>query len=513
MAMLEEQAQSASSDRDTLLEWISRLRAARQREGERMGVVPPCMVPSMRLKLDADDLALLGWMELLGGRPAEAAGYFAQQQAVLQASDEAMWRAYSGTDSVRPISTPTPLLTFPARWDWRERGVVSPVGDQGDCGACYAFATIANIESKMAIDSGRWVDLSENQAKACIWSSLGDLNDQLHGGCAGGNAMMVANLLSLKGTVLEECDPYVARASPCTTGCAYQKTVLGWSLVEHDQAPDPAELKRALLKNGPLSAQIFVGEGGSWETEYSQYDGSYTLFDPSEDAPNHDVLLVGWDDTLTHDGGAGAWVFKESAGTRWGDDGYGTIAYGSASLGQNYSFLTEWQEYDPTGEVLHYDEASWDSRLGYESTTGWVLGRFTPDRDSWATRVEFWTTDRTLDVDVFVYDSFNGAEPSTLLFEKENLCYDEAGYHSVRLDPPLRLRAGDEVVAVLKLTNATSELPIAIDKRGPLQHRVTYASPKGLAGSWRDLASSDAHPGNAGIRLRTSANDSITGSP
>lgn len=43
------------------------------------------------------------------------------------------------------------FFDLPQKKDWRKNGKVSPVQDQGRCGSCYAFATVANCESFKAI--------------------------------------------------------------------------------------------------------------------------------------------------------------------------------------------------------------------------------------------------------------------------------------------------------------------------------------------------------------------------
>jgi C1A family cysteine protease len=61
---------------------------------------------------------------------------------------------------------------LPSKWDWRHQGVVTRVQDQNPCGACYAFASLANFESKLLIDSAGTFDFSENHAKECNWREL-----------------------------------------------------------------------------------------------------------------------------------------------------------------------------------------------------------------------------------------------------------------------------------------------------------------------------------------------------
>ena len=64
--------------------------------------------------------------------------------------------------------------------------------------------------------------------------------------------------------------------------------------------------------------------GTSWGEEFGSYDGSYTLYYDGPEEPNHAVLIVGWDDSLTHAEGSGGWIVKNSWGTEWG----GTCGHG-----------------------------------------------------------------------------------------------------------------------------------------------------------------------------------------
>ena len=78
---------------------------------------------------------------------------------------------------------------------------------------------------------------------------------------------------------------------------------------------------------------MYHGKDDAWYDEFNSYDGSYTLYHPGAEAPAHIVLIVGWDDSLSHAGGTGGWIVKNSWGTQWGKEGFFTIAYGSASIG------------------------------------------------------------------------------------------------------------------------------------------------------------------------------------
>ena len=125
-----------------------------------------------------------------------------------------------------------------------------------------------------------------------------------------------------------------------------------------------------------------------------------------------------------------------------------------------------------------------------------------PAAATYATRVEFWTDDRTTDVDVYLYDHFDGGALGRLLSRKLNLSFSEAGYHSVLLDTPVPVAAGNDVYAAVKITNAAGKNPIVADFRGPHETGRTWISADGS--DWLDLGA-QLSPSDAGIRLRTSA--------
>jgi C1A family cysteine protease len=392
---------------------------------------------------------------------------------------------------------------LPSRWDWREQGVVTQVQNQGNCGACYAFASLANFESKLQIDSAGSIDFSENNAKECPWRAPS---------CGGSNYWEMAGWFAQKGTVLESCDLYVDSNVNCNNTCPYIKTLLDWRVISEDQVPDPNVLKGYIQTYGPVYVSMYAGDNfdTDWWHEFSDYDGSYTLYYEGAHDPNHAVLIVGWDDSLSHAGGTGGWIVKNSWGTDWGglcgygtERGYFTIAYGSAGIGKNSSFIYAWQDYDTEGGIMYYDEVGLTSAWGCSnSTTGWGQVKFIPSSSTYVTRVEFYTTDHTTDVDVYIYGDFDGKAPTNLLWSGLDYSFAEAGYHGVDLDPPLVVMEGDDVIAVVKFTNDSFEYPIPADSEGPFEMRRTYISCDGSHGSWYDLGAGKWD--DVAIRLRTS---------
>ena len=404
---------------------------------------------------------------------------------------------------------------LPSAWDWREQGKVTSIKYQGStCGACYTFSYIATIESKVLIDSGDTYDFSENHAKECNWWELSDYIGPYGplGSCDGGHSWMMTSLFSQKGTMHESCNPYVDSDVECVTTCplsvSYWKTVLDWGVISGGVVPSTDVLKAYIHEYGPVDCGIYTGDESdpSWESEFGYYDGSYTLYyDGGIDYTTHAVSIVGWDDSLPHDGGSGGWIVKNSWGPGWGgacgygtEGGYFTIAYGSALIGEFSNFIRQWQNYNTNGEVLYYD--NFPTLYYGGGTTGWGLVVFVPTVDTNLTHVEFWTNDVKTDVDVYIYEDFDGTTPSTLLGSELNNSYDEAGYHSVELESPLPLTPGNDIIAVVKFTNASYEYPIPVDIYGPIETGRTYLSFDGS--TWIDAGYS--YDVDVAIRLRTS---------
>ena len=388
------------------------------------------------------------------------------------------------------------VMALPAQFDWRTQGKVTAVRNQGSCGACYAFAALANIEARLLIDGAGTFDLSENSLKECNYYGSS---------CAGGTYLQCASYLAETGTVLESCDPYVAADVPCNASCAYSKTLLDWCMISANATPAASVLKDYIYNYGPIYTTLFTGSASdpAWEAEFNGYDGTYAMHYAGTHTTNHAVCIVGWDDTQIHAGGSGAWIVKNSWGANWGGTcGYGTeggyfyIAYGSANIGQYSSMIDDWQDYDANGDLLLYDNAGWTHSYGYGTNTAWAMAKFEPGSDVFISRVELWTTDVTTDVDVYIYDDFMR---TTLLASKLNSAFPEAGYHSVALDTPLEVAGGNDVYAVVRITNNSYGYPIATDGIAGFVVNRTYMSQDGSI--WYDMGANVGH--DVGLRVRT----------
>ena len=204
------------------------------------------------------------------------------------------------------------LQTIPTSFDWRNKGVVGVVKNQGICGCCYAFSAVGNIESLYAIKHGELLNFSEQQILNC---------DPSHKGCNGGIIGRVFDYLkNSNGLGLTSSLKYISRKQTCSIIKGVAK-VLGKKYVGSNNEDSIA---RFLFKNGPLSAAVNAKYFRFYRGGIMKY--SKTLCGNSL---NHAVLIVGYG---VSSNGTKFWIVKNSYGKNWGENGYVRIARGTCSI-------------------------------------------------------------------------------------------------------------------------------------------------------------------------------------
>ncbi|MBU7037660.1 MAG: hypothetical protein HXS52_06985 [Theionarchaea archaeon] len=376
---------------------------------------------------------------------------------------------------------------LPSIFDYRTLGKVTSPKNQGSCGSCWAFATVGSLESKILLEGGASYNLSEENVLSC---------NVYNAGCSGGNDFIAVNYLTKYGASLETCAPYDATDGTLCKSCDYVRKLSGWKIIGENLDSENSAIidvvKQALSDYGPLIVTMDASGPG-----FSAYTGGvYEWWTPSSE--NHGVLLIGWNDTLTHSHGTGAWIVKNSWGTSWGEGGYFAIAYGSAMICQSVSAISLSRNFDTTESLVYYDEYGGDGSFGGGTNTWWGAVRITPPAGGILKRVEFWSTNSTVNYQIYVYDDVSGSGPynfSTLLTSQSGTT-TRAGYCSVRLASPPQVSSGNDVFVAIRFNTPGFNYPVPIDDHTPITQR-SYDSLDGM--TWYNLVQ-DGYNWDIGIR-------------
>jgi len=194
---------------------------------------------------------------------------------------------------------------LPDQIDWRSKGAVTPVKDQGMCGSCWAFSGTGVIEGFYFINSGQLLSFSEQQIVDCSTKDWG---------CDGGWHYSAVEYAGKYGLEKESDYPYTARDGQCRYDSSKAITTnKGFAYVIANSTDN---LKSALVNDGPVS--VAIEASGSVFQFYSK--GVISAGCGAD--LDHAVLTVGY----TKVGILEAFIVKNSWGKSWGDNGYVMIS-------------------------------------------------------------------------------------------------------------------------------------------------------------------------------------------
>jgi len=183
---------------------------------------------------------------------------------------------------VAGVPVAEPLTNAPGSFDWRAKGGITAVKDQGQCGSCWAFSCTESIESAYIIKGGKTgqAPLAPQQIVDC------DTVDQ---GCNGGDLPTCYQYVQSASGLETNADyPYNAQDGTCNAQANLeQDPINGFTYVIPQGSTDEVAMASFLAANQPMS---IIVDASSW----SSYSGGVLTADACGQDLDHAVQAVGY---------------------------------------------------------------------------------------------------------------------------------------------------------------------------------------------------------------------------
>lgn len=387
--------------------------------------------------------------------------------------------------------------SYAAKYDPRPSGKVTRVEDQGKYNTCWAFSTIAAIESNL-IKKGYTnssLNLSENHLAYFFYNrqvdplgyTMGDGNFSAkewhqNGGPLQGTALSLTTWAGVVNETVSEDDKtgaYAARALPA--GDCYKSDYRVKNIYFYNY--DVNSLKQAITDYGAVASGIFMYDSQStFDRYWNPSTNGYYCYDTADDGGklgNHAVAIVGWDDTYSKNNfnmkpkNNGAWIVKNSWGSGWGAGGYMYVSYEDTSLNEIIAFDMEKAtesydynyQYDGSANPAYYSQ--FPSGTQYAQVFQ-VKGDKSGNNESLkAVGIDIMSTNAKYSIQIYTGLS-SASKPTSgkaMFGTPQTGTLQNAGYNRVELKTPVTLTAGEKYAVVITLSSpGGAPVRLAYDK-------------------------------------------------
>eukprot|EP01006_Ploeotia_vitrea_P026320 TRINITY_DN59295_c0_g1_i2.p1 TRINITY_DN59295_c0_g1~~TRINITY_DN59295_c0_g1_i2.p1 ORF type:complete len:340 (-),score=21.52 TRINITY_DN59295_c0_g1_i2:66-1037(-) len=213
---------------------------------------------------------------------------------------------------------------FPSGWDWRTHGAVTPIKQQGICGASWAFAATAAMESTWARKKNQLVSLSAEEIVQCATGPVAH-------GCVGGAPEAAYEFVIKNGGIDSEDDYYFTSGRGVLGKC--NKTKLSRHVAKFSSCvtlpSNEEKMATYVRQHGVISIVLDP-------RPFFTYQSGIISKQCPERGTLQSSAIVGFGQQPKADGGMKYWIVRPSIGAVYGEKGYFRLQYGVDCLGLTY---------------------------------------------------------------------------------------------------------------------------------------------------------------------------------
>ncbi|MCI9596306.1 MAG: C1 family peptidase [Firmicutes bacterium] len=350
-----------------------------------------------------------------------------------------------------------------------EAGYIPAVRNQKHSNNCWAYGAIASLESNLLLTGQaeqRELDLSENHL---AWFTYKGKNESAKSRYAGkdtyrawqtgkpyqegGNRWFSAATLARWYGAVDQ-----SRARSASPLSSKLQTISDIRLKNADFLPNPKTegsrntIKQYLITKGAISMNYYHRDG-----LVKKKAGKTVYYCGTKKIPNHEVTIVGWDDSVPAGKGRGAWLVRNSYGKEWGDDGYFYLSYYDRNLCNPTFFEAEAQPYQKGGTshdasgVYQYDGVGAGDAEFSSSKPVSVANRYKARRNELIQAVCTYTGTANSTVKVSIYLNPSPKDPASgRKAYSGSFTIPYAGHHTLELERMVGVPKGCEFSVVIK---------------------------------------------------------------
>ena len=431
---------------------------------------------------------------------------------------------------------------LPSKYSSVDEGIITTPKNQGGSSSCWAFSTVSALETSSIMQGFDTLDTADYSEAHLTWFAQNELTtdktDPTYGDgrnvaspyITGGNWLGATAALSRgAGLQKEENAKWIVSTSESVlNGMNYPESERYTSYLRlksaqriYDTSRDG--IKKAIMEHGSLMAGVYY----DYDVNIDNY--SYYYQNTVSGKTNHAITIVGWDDDFSktnfkvtpQPNNDGAWLCKNSWGTRIGVNGYFWLSYEETSHTNFISF--EAMEADDFENIYQYDGTV--MKYIFRSTApATAANTFTAKRDEMLTHVGFFSGNDNADAVVRIYKgrSANSKNPTVgnlLVSDAVTEVKDiEYGYSTVKLEKGVYLEEGETFTVCVTFTANAGQSSVLTEGETTTDTTVrSYTGNPGesfvcLNGVWYDTSSiSGKDYNNVSVKAMTLGDDGLPG--
>ncbi|MBS5483726.1 MAG: cell surface protein [Eubacterium sp.] len=337
---------------------------------------------------------------------------------------------------------------LPKRYSYLDKKRAVPAKNQGNYGTCWAFATLTAIETSLMPEEQ--YDFSENNL-----ARSNDMSGEIQDG--GDYIMSMAYLMAWKGPVLEQDDPYGTQEK--TTGLKAKKHIQEAQILPEK---DYDQIKEMVYKYGGVESSMYMSLNNSKSKSVYYNESEYAYCYKGKKKPNHDVVIIGWDDNYSKElfndqsiPGDGAFICMNSWGEDFGYKGTFYVSYYDDRIGTSNVCYTGIENTDNYDNIYQSDICGWTGSMGFEgSSTVYFANVYNPSENGKLQAVGFYAVTPGVKYEVFVDSKFEGENSlSERTHTAASGTLKNKGYYTIKLDKPYSVKQGQKFSVTVKITS------------------------------------------------------------